>query len=64
METYIVQEVSELAYDISCPDPTCERQGVLQLHELEFIAGLIEDARKQIAKDLKPMSALMWKLKL
>ncbi len=39
MLQYVMFEVSEGAYDISCPDPECEKQGVLQLLEVEAIAG-------------------------
>ncbi len=27
------------AYDISCPDPDCEKQGVMQMAEMETLAG-------------------------
>ena len=35
MDSYISMEVTECAYDISCPDPLCEKQGVLQTSDLE-----------------------------
>jgi hypothetical protein len=27
------------SYDISCPDPDCEQQGIIQLNEVEHLAG-------------------------
>ncbi len=39
MQQYVTFEVSEGAYDISCPDPECDKQGVLQMSEIEAIAG-------------------------
>jgi len=36
---YITFEVMAGSYDISCPDPDCEHQGIIQLSEVELIAG-------------------------
>jgi len=35
MQQYITFEVMEGAYDISCPDPECPTQGVLNQHQME-----------------------------
>ena len=35
MQQYITFEVMEGAYDISCPDPDCPVQGVLNQHQME-----------------------------
>lgn len=35
MQQYITFEVMEGAYDISCPDPDCPTQGVLNQHQME-----------------------------
>ena len=39
MARYISFEVMAGAYDISCPDQECEKQGVLKVNEVEAIAG-------------------------
>lgn len=39
MHYYISMEVRESAYDISCPDMECEKQGVLTIPEMEAIVG-------------------------
>ncbi len=39
MQQYVAMEVSEGAYDISCPDPECDKNGVLQAAEIENFAG-------------------------
>jgi hypothetical protein len=39
MAQYVTFEVMSGSYDISCPDPDCENQGVLQLAEVENLAG-------------------------
>ncbi len=39
MLQYLTFEVMAGAYDISCPDPACDKQGVLQLTEIENMAG-------------------------
>ena len=39
MHQYITFEVMQGAYDIACPDPDCDRQGVLTLPEMENIVG-------------------------
>ena len=39
MAQYLTFEVMSGSYDISCPDPDCEGQGVLQLNEIEYLAG-------------------------
>jgi E3 ubiquitin-protein ligase RNF144 len=39
MAHYIGTEIMSGAYDISCPDPECEKQGVLQMDEMEDIVG-------------------------
>jgi len=37
MQQYITFEVMEGAYDISCPDPDCPTQGVLNQHQMEHL---------------------------
>jgi hypothetical protein len=32
-------EVMEAAYDISCPDSTCDKQGILALQEIESLVS-------------------------
>ena len=32
-------EIMEGAYDISCPDLDCDKQGVMQMPEMESIVG-------------------------
>ena len=32
-------EVMSSAYDISCPDPECEKQGVMHMSEIENLVG-------------------------
>lgn len=39
MGQYVTFEVMSGSYDISCPDPDCDVQGVLQLGEIENLAG-------------------------
>jgi hypothetical protein len=39
MQQYIGFEVMSSAYDISCPDPECEKQGVMQIPEMEALVG-------------------------
>ena len=39
MAQYITFEVMSGSYDISCPDPDCDIQGVLELPEVESFAG-------------------------
>ena len=39
MHYYISMEVREGAYDISCPDMECEKQGVLSIPDMEAIVG-------------------------
>lgn len=41
-------EVMEAAYDISCPDSTCDKQGILTLQEIESLVStdLMEKHRK------------------
>ena len=39
MHHYITFEVMQGAYDISCPDPECDKQGVLNLGEMELVVG-------------------------
>eukprot|EP00094_Tigriopus_californicus_P011726 TCALIF_11329-PB protein Name:"Similar to RNF144A Probable E3 ubiquitin-protein ligase RNF144A (Homo sapiens)" AED:0.18 eAED:0.18 QI:50/1/0.8/1/1/1/5/450/749 len=40
LNQYICFEIMEGAYDISCPDSECEKQGVILLDEMEAIIGL------------------------
>jgi len=37
MQQYISFEVMEGAYDISCPDPDCPNQGVMNQHQMEHL---------------------------
>lgn len=48
MKAYVEFEISEGAYDISCPDAQCSSQGVLQLDEIKRLAGneLLEKHQK------------------
>jgi len=48
LTAYVSFEVQEAAYDIACPDATCEKQGVLSLVEIEALAPtqLIEKHKK------------------
>lgn len=48
MKAYVEFEISEGAYDISCPDAQCSSQGVLQLEEIKRLAGsdLLEKHKK------------------
>jgi len=39
MTQYITYEVSERAYDISCPDPECDAKGELTAAEIYELAG-------------------------
>jgi hypothetical protein len=39
MAQYVTFEVMSGSYDISCPDPDCDIQGVLQVNEIENLAG-------------------------
>ena len=36
---YVTYEVMASAYDISCPDPECEKQGVMHMSEIENLVG-------------------------
>ena len=36
---YVTYEVMSSAYDISCPDPECEKQGVMHMSEIENLVG-------------------------
>ena len=36
---YVTYEVMSSAYDISCPDPECEKQGVMHMSEIEHLVG-------------------------
>ncbi|XP_063242071.1 probable E3 ubiquitin-protein ligase RNF144A [Bacillus rossius redtenbacheri] len=48
MKAYVEIEVQEAAYDISCPDAQCEKQGVLTLAEIENLVTkeLLEKHKK------------------
>ncbi|XP_076264260.1 E3 ubiquitin-protein ligase RNF144A isoform X2 [Rhynchophorus ferrugineus] len=48
MKSYVEFEISEGAYDISCPDAKCPAQGVLQQDEIKRLAGneLLEKHKK------------------
>ncbi|XP_030755406.1 probable E3 ubiquitin-protein ligase RNF144A isoform X2 [Sitophilus oryzae] len=48
MKAYVEFEISEGAYDISCPDAQCPAQGVLQQDEIKRLAGndLLEKHKK------------------
>lgn len=39
MKAYVEFEISEGAYDISCPDAQCPTQGVLNQEEIKRLAG-------------------------
>ncbi|PNF18383.1 E3 ubiquitin-protein ligase RNF144A [Cryptotermes secundus] len=39
MKSYIEFEIQEGAYDISCPDAQCEKQGVISLLEIEILVS-------------------------
>lgn len=39
MKAYVEFEISEGAYDISCPDAQCPSQGVLHQEEIKRLAG-------------------------
>lgn len=39
MKAYVEFEISEGAYDISCPDAQCPSQGVLHQEEIRRLAG-------------------------
>ena len=40
MIRYVTMEVTEGAYEISCPDSECEKQeGKLQMSEIEILVG-------------------------
>ena len=39
MYQYISFEIMEGAYELSCPDPECDKQGILQIEEMEDIVG-------------------------
>jgi hypothetical protein len=39
MKSYIEFEIQEGAYDISCPDAQCEKQGVISLSEIEILVS-------------------------
>ncbi len=39
MVQYLTFEIMEGAYEISCPDPACEKQGVFQFGEMEKLVG-------------------------
>lgn len=48
MKAYVEFEISEGAYDISCPDAQCSSQGVLQQDEIRRLGGneLLEKHQK------------------
>ncbi|PSN53680.1 putative E3 ubiquitin-protein ligase [Blattella germanica] len=48
MKSYIEFEIQEGAYDISCPDAQCEKQGVISLSEIETLVSqdLVEKHNK------------------
>lgn len=39
MKSYIEFEIQEGAYDISCPDAQCEKQGVISISEIEILVS-------------------------
>ena len=40
MVRYVTMEVTEGAYEVSCPDPQCDKvEGKLQMSEIENIVG-------------------------
>lgn len=39
MRAYVEYEIEEGAYDISCPDARCEREGVFTLKEIEGLVN-------------------------
>lgn len=39
MKAYVEFEISEGAYDISCPDAQCSSNGVLHQEEIKRLAG-------------------------
>lgn len=48
MKSYVEFEIQEGAYDISCPDAQCEKQGVISISEMENLvtAELIDKHKK------------------
>ncbi|GLH05748.1 Potential E3 ubiquitin-protein ligase ariadne-1 [Gryllus bimaculatus] len=48
MKSYIEFEIQEGAYDISCPDAQCDKQGVISMSEIENLVSveLVEKHRK------------------
>jgi len=39
MKSYVEFEIQEGAYDISCPDAQCEKQGVISLAEIDILVS-------------------------
>ncbi|KAL1517841.1 hypothetical protein ABEB36_001552 [Hypothenemus hampei] len=63
MQAYVEFEVSEGAYDISCPDAQCQSQGVLQLDEIKRLAGneLLEKHKKyRLNREVELDKSRMW----
>lgn len=48
MKSYVQFEIQEGAYDISCPDAQCEKQGVISLAEIDILVSkeLVEKHHK------------------
>ena len=48
MKSYVEFEIQEGAYDISCPDAQCEKQGVISLAEIDILVSkeLVEKHNK------------------
>ncbi|XP_066256393.1 E3 ubiquitin-protein ligase RNF144A-like isoform X1 [Euwallacea similis] len=63
MKAYVEFEISEGAYDISCPDAQCSSQGVLQQDEIKRLAGnalLDKHIKYRLNREVELDKSRMW----
>ncbi|XP_050293584.1 E3 ubiquitin-protein ligase RNF144A isoform X2 [Anthonomus grandis grandis] len=63
MKSYVEFEISEGAYDISCPDAQCSSQGVLEEDEIQRLVGsdLLEKHNKyRLNREIELDKSRMW----
>ncbi|CAB0004763.1 unnamed protein product [Nesidiocoris tenuis] len=63
MKAYVEFEISQGAYEISCPDAMCEAQGVVSLSEIENLVNsdLMEKHRRyRLNKEVEDNEKLIW----
>jgi E3 ubiquitin-protein ligase RNF144 len=47
VKAYVDFEINQGAYNISCPDAQCPKQGIIQLEEIEALVSIDEIEKHQ-----------------